>query len=176
MDNCSFHYGQVSTKSSVSLCTCELLHFVFLKRRPTWISRGDHGRALARQRRRVEGVYSPGTDAFSLKTASYFLIPLPRFLPSSLEIWVLDSLQHHISSICLPQRKTFRRLFPHSMNDSCAKILNISLLNEGPNDLNPWSDVKEMHCFRGVYLPLMVWPENTTGFISTHNTLLFLKS
>lgn len=176
MDNCSFHYGQVSTKSSVSLCTCELLHFVFLKRRPTWISRGDHGRALARQRRRVEGVYSPGTDAFSLKTASYFLIPLPRFLPSSLEIWVLDSLQHHISSICLPQRKTFRRLFPHAMNDSCAKILNISLLNEGPNDLNPWSDVKEMHCFRGVYLPLMVWPENTTGFISTHNTLLFLKS
>lgn len=110
------------------------------------------------------------------KQPSYFLIPLPRFLPSSLEIWVLDSLQHHISSICLPQRKTFRRLFPHSMNDSCAKILNISLLNEGPNDLNPWSDVKGMPCFRGVYLPLMVWPENTTGFISTHNTLPFLKS
>lgn len=78
MDNCSFHYGQVSTKSSVSLCTCELLHFVFLKRRPTWISRGDHGRALARQRRKVEGVYSPGTDAFSLKTALLLLNPSPQ--------------------------------------------------------------------------------------------------
>lgn len=153
----TFHHGQLSVKSSVSLCRYELLHFVFLKRRPTWISRINRGRALAHQRWRVEGFLFYWHRCFQLENNLLLLNPSPQVpakLSGNLEFWTSSNTTSHPYA-CHRGRHSAGS-FLHSMNDSCVKISNISLLKEGPNDLNTWSDVKEMCCFKGMCLPLVV--------------------